>query len=133
MAKKMDVSHIAAYLFIIGLIVAIIAGLYVGLGNVSASLQNWLSVAFMILGIVIGALMITSKKIEEEIYVILLVTVALLVASQVGVFGRLDQVTSTQIGTALNQVITYIAMFSAAAIIVLAIRTITHFHIKKIW
>ena len=30
MAKKMDVSHIAGYLFIIGLIVAIIAGLYAG-------------------------------------------------------------------------------------------------------
>jgi len=131
MAKKMDVSHIAAYIFMVGLIIAVIAGLYVGLGNVSASMQNWLSVVFIIIGIVIGALMITSKKIEEEIYVVLLVTVALLIASQMNIFAGLNEAYAS-LGTAINRVVTYIAMFSAAAIIVLAIRTITHFHISKI-
>jgi uncharacterized membrane protein YccC len=131
MAKTTDVSHIAAYLFVVGLIVAVIGGLYVGLGNVSASMQNWLSVVFIIIGVVIGALMVTSKKIEEEIYVILLVTVALLIASQMGVFAGLNEAYAN-LGTAINRVVSYIAMFSAAAIIVLAIRTITHFHVSKI-
>lgn len=127
----MDVSHIAGYLFVICLIIAIIAGLYVGLAGASASAQNWVSVLFMALGIVIGALMITSKKIEEEIYIVLLVTVALLIASQMNVFAGLNEA-YLGLGTAINWVVTYIAMFSAAAIIVLAIRTITHFHVKKI-
>ena len=128
----MDVSRIAAYLFILGLIVAVIAGLYVGFQGVSAAAGNWLSVVFVIIGVVIGTLMATSKKLEEEIYVILLVTVALLAANQLGVFGGFNQAYANM-GTAINQVVTYIAMFSAAAIIVLAIKTITHFHVKKIW
>jgi len=131
MAKTMDVSHIAAYIFVVGLIIAVIAGLYVGLGNVSNSMQNWLSVVFIIIGIVIGALMITSKKIEEEIYVVLLVTVALLIASQMNIFAGLNEAYAN-LGAAINRIVTYIAMFSAAAIIVLAVRTITHFHVSKI-
>ena len=127
----MDISHVAAYIFVIGLIIAVIAGLYVGFGNVSVSAQDWLSVGFMIIGVVIGALMITSKKIEEEIYVILLVSIALLIASQMNVFAGLDQAYNN-LGAAIDRVVTYIAMFSAAAIVVLAIRTITHFHVKKI-
>lgn len=86
---------------------------------------------FMIIGVVIGALMITSKKIEEEIYVILLVTIAFLIASQMKVFDGLNEVYAN-LGTAISGVVTNIAMFSAAAIIVLAIRTITHFHVSKI-
>jgi len=128
MAKKIDISHIAAYLFIASLIAAVIAGLAVGLADIEQSIRTWISVLFVVLGVVIGACMITSKKIEEEIYVILLVTVALLVASQMGVFAK----TGTTAGAAIDNIVTYIAMFSAAAIIVLAIRTITHFHVSKI-
>jgi len=128
----MDVSHIAAYLFIITLIVAVIAGLYVGLEGLRGSTtQAWISIVLVVLGVVIGALMITSKKIEEEIYVILLVTLVLLVASQFNVFASLDTAV-TNLGAALDCVVTDIAAFSGAGIIVLAIRTITHFHVSKI-
>ena len=75
--------------------------------------------------------MITSKKIEEEIYVILLVTLVLLVASQFGVFTSLNTAVNN-LGGALNCMVTNIATFSGAAIIVLAVRTITHFHVSKI-
>ena len=127
----MDVSHIAAYLFVITLIVAIITGLYIGLAGLAANIQSWISISLIILGIIIGALMITSKKIEEEIYVVLLVTLVLMVASQFRIFTGLDQAVAN-LGVALNCVVTNIAVFSGAAIIVLAIRTITHFHVKKI-
>lgn len=128
----MDVSHIAGYIFIICLIVAVIAGLYVGFEGLRAtSTQAWISIILVVLGVVIGALMITSKKIEEEIYVILLVTLTLLVASQFNVFASFDTAV-TNLGAALDCVVTNIAAFSGAAIIVLAIRTITHFHVSKI-
>jgi hypothetical protein len=131
MAKTMDISHIAAYLFVIGLIVAVIAGLYAGFEGIAANTQAWISILLVVLGVVIGALMITSKKIEEEIYVVLLVTLVLLVASQFGVFTSLNTAVDN-LGVALNCMVTNIAVFSGAAIIVLAIRTITHFHVSKI-
>jgi hypothetical protein len=135
MAKKMDVSHIAGYLFIIGLIVAIIAGLYAGFEGLGAgsNTQAWISIVLIIIGVVIGALMITSKKIEEEIYGILLVSLVLLVLSQFtpGIFSSLNTAVSN-LGNALDCVVTNIAVFAGAAIIVLAVRTITHFHISKI-
>jgi uncharacterized membrane protein len=134
MAKKMDVSHIAGYLFIIGLIVAIIAGLYVGFEALQgSSRQAWISIVLIVLGVVIGTLMITSKKIEEEIYGILLVSLVLLVLSQFtpGIFSSLNTAVSN-LGGALDCVVTNIAVFAGAAIIVLAVRTITHFHISKI-
>ena len=133
MAKKMDVSHIAGYLFIIGLIVAIIAGLYAGFERIVADTQAWISIVLIIMGVVIGALMITSKKNEEEIYGILLVSLVLLVLSQFtpGIFSSLNTAVNN-LGNALNCVVTNIAVFAGAAIIVLAVRTITHFHISKI-
>jgi hypothetical protein len=121
----------AAYLFVIGLIVAVITGLYAGFEGIAANTQAWISIVLVVLGVVIGALMVTSKKIEEEIYVILLVTLVLLVASQFGVFTSLDTAINN-LGAALNCMVTNIAVFSGAAIIVLAVRTITHFHVSKI-
>lgn len=128
----MDLSHIAGYLFVLGLIVAVIAGLAVGLANIGATAQAWIAVMFMIIGVVIGACMSTSKKLEEEVYVLVLVSLVLLVASNMGVFGQLNVATGTNLGTAINAIVGYIAMFSAAAMIVLAIRTLTHFHVSKI-
>lgn len=128
----MDLSHIAGYLFVIGLIVAVIAGLAVGLAGAGADVRAWISVAFALIGVTIGTLMSTSKKIEEEIYVLVMVSLALLVASQMNVFNSFDTAVGANIGTALDNVVTNIALFSAAAIIVLAIRTLTNFHVKKI-
>lgn len=47
MAKKMDVSHVAGYLFIVGLIVAIIAGLYAGFEGIAANTQAWISIVLI--------------------------------------------------------------------------------------
>jgi len=134
----MDLSHIAGYLFVIGLVVAVIAGLAVGFANVGANIQAWLGVAFALIGVVIGACISTSKKIEEEIYVLVMVSLALLVASNMGVFASFNPATGAAaspaagLGTAIDSIVGYIALFSAAAIIVLAIRTLTNFHLKKI-
>ena len=94
--------------------------------------SSWISIVLVVLGVVIGALMITSKKIEEEIYVVLLVTLVLLVASQFGVFNSFGTAEYTSWANALNGLVTNIVVFSGAAIIVLAVRTITHFHVSKI-
>jgi hypothetical protein len=127
----MDLSHVAGYLFVLGLIVAVIAGLAVGFAGAVVATQQWIAVIFMIIGVVIGACMSTSKKLEEEVYVLVLVSLVLLVASQMNVFTSLN-VAVSNLGTAINLIVTYIAMFSAAAMIVLAIRTLTHFHVSKI-
>jgi hypothetical protein len=134
----MDLSHVAGYLFVLGLIVAVIAGAAVGLSNpIGATATAWISVIFMIIGVVIGACMSTSKKLEEEVYVLVLVSLVLLVASSMNVFAGLNTATGATatgpgLGTAIDDIVGYIAMFSAAAMIVLAIRTLTHFHVSKI-
>jgi hypothetical protein len=132
----MNVTRIAGYLFVLGLISAVIAGAAVGLANIGLTAQAWIAVMFMIIGVVIGACMSTSKKLEEEVYVLVLVSLVLLVASNMGIFtgtsGGLNTATGTNLGTAINAIVGYIALFSAAAMIVLAVRTLTHFHISKI-
>ncbi len=127
--REMDLAHIAGYLFILGLVMAVIAGAAVS--AYGANTQAWISVAFVVLGIVIGAFMATSKKIEEEIYVIVVITLGLLVASNMNVFQPFNTAASN-LGTVINTIVVYIAMFSAAALVVLAIRTLTHFHVSKI-
>lgn len=128
----MNVSRIAGYLFVLGLIVAVVAGVLVNLFSVGSSVQAWISVIFVALGVAIGFFMSTSKKIEEEIYVLLLVTVAFIIASNMNVFEGITVATGTKLGSLIDSIVGYIAMFSAAAIIVLAIRTITRFHVSKI-
>jgi hypothetical protein len=112
--------------------VAIIAGLYAGFEGLAVNTQAWISIVLIIMGVVIGALMITSKKVEEEIYGIVLVSLVLLVASQFGIFNSLGLAGYTNWMIALNGMVNNIAVFAGAAIIVLAVRTITHFHISKI-
>jgi heme A synthase len=126
----MDLSHVAGYLFIIGLIAAVIAGLAVGF-SANLTWQPWIVVIFLILGVVIGACMLTSKKLEEEVYIVVLVSLALLIASNFKVFAGLDTAINN-LGTAIDYVVADIAWFSAAAMIVLAIRTLTRFHVSKI-
>ena len=130
MAKEMNLTRISGYLFIIGLIMAVVAGILVNEMAVGTSIQAWISVAFIAIGLVLGWCMSTCKKVEEEIYVLLLVTVALLLANNMGVFSSLD-VIIPKLGDMVNAIVNYIAFFSAAAIIVLAIRTIFRFHVGK--
>ena len=94
--------------------------------------QAWISVVFVVIGLVIGFFMPVVKKVEEEIYILLLVMVALLIASNMGIFASFNTATGTNLGDIINSIVGYIAVFSAAAIIMLAIRTITHFHVSKI-
>lgn len=130
MAKEMNLTRISGYLFIIGLIIAVVTGVLVNAMSLGASAHAWISIAFIAIGLVLGWCMSTCKKVEEEIYVLLLVTVALLLANNMGVFSSLD-VIIPKLGDMVNAIVNYIAFFSAAAIIVLAIRTIFRFHVGK--
>ena len=131
MMAKMDIARVASYLFILGLLIAAVAGLAVGFMRISAVVQGWLLIVFAVLGVIIGFSMTTVKKIEEEVYVIVMFSLALLVASSMGIFRGFNTAIFG-LGDAIDMIVTYIATFSAAAIIVLAIRTITRFHVSKI-
>ncbi len=131
MAKEWNLSRISGYLFLVGLLIAVVAGIVVNLMSIGAVMQAWLSVIFIAIGLVLGWCMSACKKVEEEIYILLMVTVALLLANNMGVFSSLDVIVP-RFGDTVNSIVNYIAFFSAAAIIVLAIRTIFHFHVSKI-
>ena len=131
MAKEMNLTRISGYLFIIGLIIAVVAGILVNEMIVEASMKAGLSIVFIAIGLVLGWCMSTCKKVEEEIYILLMVTVALLLANNMGIFSSLDVIVP-KLGDMVNSIVNYIAFFSAAAIIVLAIRTIFRFHVGKV-
>ncbi len=133
MLLKEDLSHIAGYLFILGLVASIIAGLAVGLIGISGNLATLITLGFSGLGLLIGLFMSTSKKIEEEIYVIVVVSLGLLIASQMNVFtAGATTPGALSIGTALNAIVANVATFSATSIIVLALRTLSKHHMSKI-
>ncbi len=131
MAKEMNLTRISGYLFIVGLIIAVVAGILVNAMSIAVSIQAWISVAFIAIGLVLGWCMSACKKVEEEIYILLLVTVALLLANNMGIFKDLDVIVP-KLGDIVNSIVNYIAFYSAAAIILLAIRTIFRFHVGKV-
>ncbi len=133
MLLKDDLSHIAGYLFILGLVGSVIAGLAVGLIGLAGDVATLVTLGFSGLGLLIGFFMSTSKKIEEEIYVIVVVSLGLLIASKMNVFtAGANTAGALSIGTALNSMVANVATFSAAAIIVLALRTLGRHHMSKI-
>ncbi len=129
-AKHWNLSRISGYLFLVGLLIAVVAGILVNVMALGSVLQAWISVVFIAIGLVLGWCMSACKKVEEEIYILLMVTVALLLANSMGVFSSLD-VIFPKLGDIVNSIVNYIAFYSAAAIILLAIRTIFHFHVSK--
>ena len=101
--------------FVVGLILAIIAGI--------ANLQaGWLIIILVILGIIIGVLNITSK----EIVPLLLAVIALVVIG--GVF---EPISILGIGKILDQILRLIAILMAPAAIIAAIKALVNVGFPK--
>jgi hypothetical protein len=108
-AKKTNVlSTIGFWAFIIGLIVAVIAGLILPQNAI-------IIVVLIILGLIVGFLNITAK----EILLFLVATIALIVVGNV--FAPLK---TLDIGALLGNMLSYVATLMAPAAIVAAIKAL---------
>ena len=106
--KAKVLGLIGFWSFIIGLVIAVVAGIIAPANNVAI-------VILIILGIIIGFLNITAK----EIPTLLMATIALIVVGNV--FAPLNML---GIGKILGNILTYVATLVAPAAIIAAIKAL---------
>lgn len=113
------------YAYLLGLIIAVVAGLAVAAGALGAATASWVALVLVILGVVVGLMNIS----EKEVHGFLLATVALLVAGagadwtgSTGVFTALNVVPG--LGTLLNAIVSNFAVFAAPAAIITAVKAV---------
>ena len=105
------IGYIGMAAFSVGIVLAIIYGV------ISPDNANVI-LALVILGIVVGFLNITRK----EMALLLLTAVALIVVGKAS-FSPLNELVN-ELGTSLNGIVSYLAVFMAPAAVVTAVRAI---------
>lgn len=108
MAKN-DLQTLGSYAFIIGVIIAVIAGLFP-----AADWANWAPLALAILGLIVGFLNIGDKEINS----FLIAGIALLAAGTAGL-GVIPEV-----GSYLAAILLNIGAFVAPAVIIVGLKAI---------
>jgi len=107
-------SKMGEWAFIIGVLIAIVIGLFAG--NLGENLQGWLILLLVVLGLIVGLLNIS----EKETTLFLVASAALLITGTAG--GSLAII--PVIGGYLQDIVQNIAVFVAPAAIVVALKTI---------
>ena len=107
-------SKMGQWAFIIGVLGAIVIGLFSG--NLSDNIQGWLVLLLVVLGLIVGLLNVT----EKETTPFLIAAAALLITGTAG--GTLSII--PLIGVYLSRVVQAIAVFVTPAAIVVALKTI---------
>ena len=109
MNKALGIIGFAA--FIVGMVIAIVAGIMIALGQQ----WDWVVLVLVLLGITIGVLNITSK----EIIPLLLATIALVVVG--GVFAPIK---TLGLGSILDSILSLVATLMAPAAVIAAIKAL---------
>jgi hypothetical protein len=108
MDKAQTLSSIGFWAFIVGLIIALVAGIFFP--------GNWIvAVILLILGIIIGFLNITAK----ETMLFLVATIALIIVG-----NAFAVITVGDIGKFLGNILSYVAALMAPAAIIVAIKAL---------
>ena len=102
------------YAYLVGLLVAVLAGVATAAG-VGGSAVSWAGLLVVILGIVVGLMNVD----EKETMTFLVATIALVVAGSGQVFTALPAV-----GTYLDQIVGFIALFAAPAAILTSVKAV---------
>ncbi len=128
----MDMEEIAKWAYIIFLVIAIVAGLAIGVMASGAhpdgfddpsvaDANGWVILIVLILGIIIGLTSITTKEVTP----FLIATIALMVAGAGGVWDPLLKIELLQVIYYIARAITsYIAAFAAPAAVIIAIKAV---------
>ena len=115
MAKGDSITTIGSWAFLIGALIAVVAGVVPGLS--AGSTQVWVTSAIVLLGLVVGFLNVTSK--ETTPY--LMAAVSLVLVSKFGGDAIKEIVT---IGPILQAVLNNVILFVVPSVIVVALKAI---------
>ena len=110
----MEMKEIGSYIFLLGIIVAVVAGLAV---NYISAYTEIIGVILVIVGIIVGLLNIEAKEVES----FLIAAIALAVTGGAS-FGALGT-----IGLYLSAIVTNIATLVAPAAVIVAIKAVYKF------
>jgi hypothetical protein len=120
--EKMEMEKIGEWAFIIGVIIAVIAGaLYTYLG----AFGQWVPLILVILGIIVGLLNIKDKETTP----FLIASIALLATGAISTFREIDTAIDG-LGLVLSGIFGNIALFVAPAAVIVAIVAIYKLSVK---
>ena len=119
----MELEKIGELAFILGVVIALIAGVAF---NYLGSLAGWVPLVLVILGIIVGLLNIKDKETTP----FLIASIALLATGAVGSFRIIDEVLNP-LGTILYYIFANIAVFVAPATLIVAIVAIKKLAMKS--
>jgi hypothetical protein len=110
--EKAMIKKYGAYALLAGLVIAVLVGVFPQLES------DWITVALVILGLIGGVLNVSNEKTAD----FLMAGVALMLAAQVR--SEIANVASRSIANVIKHVLENIAIVTACATLVLAIKTI---------
>jgi len=116
--KKMaSLEEIGTWAFILGVVIAVLAGLAVSFTAVNATIIAYVVGALVVLGLIVGFLNVTDKETNK----FLIASVSLVIVSGLG-SGLLSQV--QYIGPSLGNILGNILTFVVPSVVVVALKAI---------
>ncbi len=120
----MNLEQIGELAFILGVIIAVIAGVAIDyLGDAA----GWIPLILVILGIIVGLLNIKDKETTP----FLIASIALLATGAISTFKAIDSVASP-LGSILANIFGNVAVFVAPAAVIVAIVAIYNLSVKNV-
>ena len=118
MAKKTkaDANTIGYVAFLLGIFIAIISGLFYAAGVLDSSMQGFVAIVLVVLGLVVGLLNLMDKDVSAFLMAVVAIAV---VGAGAGGLALIPY-----IGIPLAAIVNYIATFVFPAAIVVALKTI---------
>ena len=112
----MSMQKIGEYAFLVGAIIAIVAGL--ASGAIAGSTAGAISALLVVLGIIVGLLNIS----EKETTPFLVAAIALVVSGTAG-FAAINSIVPT-VGTIVDSIVQNLAIFVAPAAVIVALKAV---------
>ena len=119
----MELEQIGEWAFILGVIIAFLAGVFVGF---LPNFEAWIPLVLVILGILVGLLNIKDKETTP----FLIAAIALLATGAINAFRIIDDAIP-MLGTILANIFSNIAIFVAPAAVIVAIVAIKKLAMKS--
>jgi len=111
-----DTGTIGYIAFLLGVFIAIISGLFYAAGALDASMQGFVAIVLVVLGLVVGLL----NLLDKDVQVFLLAVIAIAIVGA----GAGGMVLIPYIGIPLAAIVNYIGVFVFPAAIVVALKSI---------
>ena len=111
-------SPVGSWAFILGVVVAIIAGIVAGSVGLTSAVAGWVTLLLVILGLIVGFLNIGDK----EVFNFLIAAIALIAVGTANL--QTIDIVIPYLGTVLHSIVINVAVFVAPAALIVALKAI---------